>query len=144
MTEFDPLAAVETALSQKSQEERNKEVAWQQEQRSKMRIPSALEINYILGCRMADAAQKALEADDDHAAFDKLAQGLALQGKWGEAIAAARDLQLKRQFQEVFAAVTSNHNCQCPDGDKFIKQEVLHEQRPVKLIFCTKCELLQC
>lgn len=144
MTEFDPLAAVETALSQKSQEDRDKEASWQKEQRARMRVPSALEINYTLGYRIADAARRAIEADDDHAQFDRLAQGLALQGKWGEAIITARDLQLKRQFQEIFAAVTSGHNCKCPDSDKFIKQEVLHDDRPVKLLFCTKCELLQC
>jgi hypothetical protein len=144
MITFDPSAAVEAALAAKTEEDLEKEAQWQHEQRAQMRIPTALEVNYTLGRRMADAARKAIENGSEGVAFDQLAQGLSLQGQWGEAVAVAQDVRLRHQLHETFMALTGAQACNCSSGSKFVKQEVLHQGNAVKLLFCTQCEMLQC
>lgn len=153
MIEFDPLTAVDVAIAKKSERERQEEIKWQDEQRQRMHIPTAREVDVMLGKRLVSAARKALQHSDNPRYHDQLAEGLALQGQWHAAVTTVHNPSQRDEYLRVIAAIEEQHKCSCPETQrvngslipsKFLKKEIVYDGKSVQLYYCTTCDTLQC
>lgn len=149
MIDFDINTAIETAIARKTDVERAEEQRLQAEGAAKLSLPTPLQIRQQLGARMARAAAKELQAQPSDDACNRLAEGLALQGHYHEAVKVAQDQRLRDIYQRVIDATNNTEVCGCPkrqNGQEttFLQDTIVFEDKVVQVYKCTICKTLRC
>jgi hypothetical protein len=147
--EFDPLAAVDAALTAKSDEERAKEKEEQINARTRMNVPSVAEAKVIQGEMIEQVAHENLAINPTDDAYNQLAYGMFLQGKLEQAIATVKDEYKKRHYLQVLNAVNGSACCNCASlhpkqSTQFLSNQLWVRGKIVNLHTCIVCGLIQC
>lgn len=149
MMEFDADAAVQAAIDSKTEEERERERHWQEEQRARLVLPTEMQIKAEFGRRMEVMALEALAENPTDFEYSRLAEAKALQGDWKAALELTRDPLKREEYEAVVAAIENPHDCGCPlllnrMPTRFTKNRIIADGRQLDVIACSVCGHLKC
>lgn len=146
---FDPVVAIETALANKTQRERDEEAAYQARCRAALKLPTALDVRAQIGAQMVEIAQQVLALGEDDFEYTRLAEGYAMQGDYRKAAALTKDVGRQQYYEAVIAAVDNPFECGCPRkrgalSNIFTKDRILFDGQARELLACAVCGHLTC
>lgn len=151
---FDPTAAVEAAIANKNDEQRQKEARYQEERRASLRTPSDIDLKMQFGRRLENMAMRAIEKHPEkESEYSRLAEAYALQGQYELAAQVTKNPHKKAEYDAVLAALDGMPDCQCPTSSRVGSQTVQHRfhkarifarGKIVNLYACALCGRLRC
>jgi hypothetical protein len=112
---FDPIAAIQAVVSQRTQYEKDEWEKFQEEQRAKLQL---LDGRAMLGARQVELALRELENGESDFEYTRMAEGYALQGNFEKAVELTRDATKRQEYQEILDA--TEIDCPCNPKQKFI------------------------
>lgn len=147
--DFDVETAINTALARKTDLEKAEEARIQEEERAKLKLPTAVEIKYNLGVRMVRSAEEVLAEQPSDFEFTRLAEGLALQGKYADALALTKDPNKHAEYTKILDAFQNPRGCGCPafrgrQATVFTKDQLLINGEVRDLLACALCGHWKC
>jgi hypothetical protein len=113
---FDPIKAIESVVSQRTQHEKDEWEKYQEEQRAKLTL---LDGRAMMGVRQVEIALRELENGESDFEYTRLAEGYALQGEFQKAVELTRDALKRSEYQAVLNA--TEMDCPCNPKHKFIR-----------------------
>lgn len=137
--EFDPIAAIENRLANKTEAELDRERRYQEQQRQRL---SVMDTRSAHAQRAIDIALHNLESNpDDDFEYTRLAEGYYLLGDFRKAFETTRNEEKKAEYEAFMNA--KPYQCECPvsrNGNVTISPRFVKEKFPGKdLIYCTTC-----
>lgn len=147
--EFDPIAAIENRLANKTEAELDRERKYQEEQRQRL---SVMDTRSSHAQRAIDIALHNLESNpDDDFEYTRLAEGYYLLGDFKKAFETTRNEEKKAEYEAFMNA--KPYPCECPKTKTMgkvrpdseltaisISPRFVKEKFPGKdLIYCTTC-----